>query len=196
MKKLFTTLCIALLACVGASAQKGEMAVGLNLGAAPCVEKNASFTNFGIGAKFQYNVSNPLRLEADVDYWFKSKGIDMFDVTANVQYLFKIGSKVKVYPLVGVGYASVGGGYAIDLDDYEDWLDSLGGYMTRADYDFDDDDDWDIGSTSRLNRFVLNVGLGGEFAVSSKLSLGLEIKYQYIKNFQRLPITIGATYHF
>lgn len=40
------------------------------------------------------------------------------------------------------------------------------------------------------------MGVRGEHAITSKLSAGLEIKYQYVKDFQRLPITIGATYHF
>lgn len=68
MKRFFTALCVALIGFTGAFAQKGDMAVGLNLGVAPCLEKNASLTNFGIGAKFQYNVTNPIRLEVDVDY--------------------------------------------------------------------------------------------------------------------------------
>ena len=173
MKRIFTILYVAIIGFIGAHAQKGDMAVGLNLGVAPCLEKNASLTNFGIGAKFQYNVTNPIRLEADVDYWFKAKGMDMFDITANVHYLFNLGSKVKVYPIVGIGYASVGGGYSIDMDDF----------------DFD-------GGSSRMNRFIFNVGVGGEYAITSKLSAGFEIKYQYVKDFQRLPITIGATYHF
>ena len=193
MKRFFTALCVALIGFTSAFAQKGDMAVGLNLGVAPCLETNASLTNFGIGAKFQYNVTNPIRLEADLDYWFKAKGMDMFDITANVHYLFNVGSKIKVYPIVGIGYASVGGGLSFDMDDFDDIFGDYGQYFSRAsdDYDFDFD-----GGSSRLNRFIFNVGVGGEYAITSKISAGLEIKYQYVKDFQRLPITIGATYHF
>ena len=193
MKRFFTALCVALIGFTGAFAQKGDMGIGLNLGVAPCLEKNASLTNFGIGAKFQYNVTNPIRLEADVDYWFKAKGMDMFDITANVHYLFNVGSKIKVYPIIGIGYASVGGGYSFDMDDFDDIFGDYGQYFSRAsdDYDFDFD-----GGSKRLNRFIFNVGVGGEYAITSKISAGLEIKYQYVKDFQRLPITIGATYHF
>lgn len=183
---------MALAGFAGASAQKGDMAVGLNLGVAPCLEKDFSVTNFGIGAKFQYNVTNPIRLEADVDYWFKDKGLDMFDITANIHYLFNIGSKIKVYPLVGIGYASLGGGYSFDFDDFDDLMSGFPYYSKASD---DKDFDFDGGS-SRLNRFIFNVGVGGEYAITSKLSAGLEIKYQYVKDFQRLPITLGVTYHF
>ncbi|MCH5237833.1 MAG: outer membrane beta-barrel protein [Muribaculaceae bacterium] len=193
MKRIFTILCVAIIGFFGAYAQKGDMGVGLNLGVAPSLEKNASLTNFGIGAKFQYNITNPIRLEADLDYWFKAKGMDMFDITANVHYLFNLGSKVKVYPIVGIGYASVGGGYSFDMDDIKDILGKYGSNYSQ----YYDDDDYDIdGGSSRLNRFIFNVGIGGEYAINSKLSAGIEIKYQYVKDFQRLPITVGATYHF
>ena len=167
---------------LGSAQSKGDMGVGLNLGVAPCVEKGVSVTNFGIGAKFQYNVTNPIRLEADLDYWFKDKGMDVFDISANVQYLFKIGNKLNVYPLIGIGYARVGAGFEFD-DDYD--------YYTRASYDYDDDD-----FSTSVNRFLFNVGVGAEYHITSKISAGLEIKYQYLKDFSRLPITIGATYHF
>ena len=178
MKKFLFSLCIALIGLCASAQQKGDMAVGLNLGVAPCIEKNASFTNFGIGAKFQYNVTKPIRLEADVDYWFKDKGMDVFDVSANVHYLFNIGDKLSVYPLVGIGYGRVGfGGFSFDDDDF-----------------FDFDDDYEGGASA--NRFLLNVGVGAEYALSSRFSVGLEFKYQYMKDFSRLPISIGATYRF
>ena len=79
------------------------------------------------------------------------------------------------------------------MDDFDDIFGDYSQYFSRA----SDDDDFDFdGGSSRLNRFIFNVGVGGEYAITSKISAGLEIKYQYVKDFQRLPITIGATYHF
>ena len=172
MKKIFVSLCVALVGLCASAQEKGDMALGLNLGAAPCLESGANLTNFGIGAKFQYNVTNPLRLEADVDYWFKNKGMDVFDVTANVHYLFNVGSKVKVYPLVGIGYARL---------------------KATADFDFEGED---FSVSASEGKFLVNAGAGIECPVSEKLSIGAEVKYQYIKYFSRLPITIGVTYKF
>lgn len=166
-------MCLCVVGLTGYAQSKGDMAVGLNLGVAPLLEKGISITNFGIGAKFQYNVTNPIRLEADVDYWFKDKGLGIFDISANAHYLFHIGNKLSVYPLIGIGYANVSGAVT--------W-----------DYDLDGDDDW----SSSMSRFLFNVGAGAEYNITRKISAGLEIKYQYMKNFSRLPITIGATYHF
>ena len=184
MKKFFILLSLCMIGFTGYAQSKGDMAVGINLGAAPSLEKGAKVSNFGIGAKFQYNVTNPIRLEADLDYWFKDKGLDVFDISANVQYIFKIMDKLNVYPLVGIGYGRIGGGVDFDEDDF-DW------YSTRAGYDFDYDD-----ISTSLNRFLFNVGVGAEYNFTNKISAGIEIKYQYMQNFSRLPITIGATYRF
>lgn len=198
MKRLLLTFCICMATIVGVSAQeKGDMAVGLNLGVAPCLESGASCTNFGIGAKFQYNVTTPIRLEADLDYWFKAKGIDVFDVSANVHYLFSLSEKLKLYPLVGIGYAHLGGGVSVDFDD--EAMKELGDLLGSIDKSYGDEYNDALeeanGSTS-ANKFLFNVGIGAQFALNDRLSVGAEIKYQYIKDFSRLPINIGVTYKF
>ena len=54
MKKFLFAISMAAAATLGAAAiETGDMAVGLNLGVAPCLESGASVTNFGIGARFQ-----------------------------------------------------------------------------------------------------------------------------------------------
>ncbi len=111
MKKIFIALCLA--SCFCASAQeKGDMGVGLNLGVAPCLESGAGLTNLGIGAKYQYNVSNPVRLEGAVNYWFKDKGWSVLDIDVNVHYLFNLSENFSLYPLVGLGYSNVNYTYA------------------------------------------------------------------------------------
>lgn len=45
-------------------------------------------------------------------------------------------------------------------------------------------------------KFLLNVGVGAEYSLTDRLSVGAEIKYQYIQHFSRLPINIGLTYKF
>ena len=105
MKKFFIFTCAALIGLCASAQEKGDMAVGLNLGVAPCLESGASVTNFGIGAKFQYNVTNPIRLEAAFDYGFKNKGVDVMTIGVNAHYIFNVANKFNIYPLVGVGYA-------------------------------------------------------------------------------------------
>ena len=161
MKRILTLLCIALVGTAfGFSQKKGQFGIGLNLGVAPSLEKDLSVNNFGIGLKVQYNITNPIRVEVGGDYWFRNNLNDMADVYANVNYLFGIGSKIKIYPLVGVGFAKYGE------------------------------------KNIHQKGVMVNVGAGGEYSITNHFSAGLEIKYQYIKNFQRLPISLGATYRF
>ena len=187
MKKLLISLGMGLIALSGFAHEKGDMAAGINIGFAPCLEKGYDLTNFGIGAKYQYNVTKPIRLEADLEYWFKAQGLDVFDISANVQYLFTFG-KITAYPTIGIGYGHLGGGVSGDL---KDALNDLKDMMGQYGYDYDDD--FDGGSAS---KFLFNIGIGAEYAITDKISAGLEIKYQFMKDFGRLPITIGATYKF
>lgn len=152
--------------------QKGDFGVGLNVGVAPCLESDASLTNFGLGAKLQYNITTPVRVEADLGYWFKAKGIEALDLSANLHYLFNAGERGRIYPLIGIGYARVKGSVDFDFDGQ--------GYQVSA----------------SVNRFLLNIGLGAEYAVAPNVSIGAEVKYQYMEDFSRLPITMGITYRF
>ena len=53
MRKLLISMGMALVGLCAFAQEKGDMAVGLNLGVAPSLESGASVTNFGIGAKIQ-----------------------------------------------------------------------------------------------------------------------------------------------
>lgn len=195
-------MCMALVGLCASAQEKGDMAAGLNIGVAPSLESGASVTNFGIGAKFQYNVTDPIRLEAAFDYGFKNKGVDVMTLGVNAHYIFKIGDKINLYPLVGIGYAHLGGGVSSDDYDYDSGFDYDYNYSYLRDYGYDDYD-WSNSSdyegeesSSSASKFFFNVGVGAEYALSSNLSVGAEIKYQYIKDFNRMPINIGVTYRF
>ena len=100
---------------------------------------------------------------------------------ANVHYLFKIGEKINVYPLAGIGYANIKG--VVTKSEVEG--------ITRE----SDNDDEEVGSSS-MNKFYYNLGAGAEYALTDRLNVGVEIKWQGIKWFNRLPISIGVSYKF
>ena len=77
-----------------------------------------------------------------------------------------------MYPLVGIGYGRVG--YSTDVE-----IEGI-----------------DLTASTSFNRFLFNIGLGGEYAISDNLALNLEFKYQYMKDFNRLPVKLGLTYSF
>lgn len=180
MKKIFLML-IAVWGMTAISfAQKGESRVGLNLNISPCMESGASLTNFGLAAKYQYGLSNHFRLEGVVGYDFKAKGVGVFEVGANVHYLIKLGEKMKIYPIAGIGYANVSGIVSFDEDyDYEDYY--------YGDYDFDGESE---------SKFYYNLGAGFEYDFTNRLSASVEVKWQGMQWFNRLPISVGVSYKF
>jgi len=104
MKKLFI---IALMAFVGmsayAQAEKGDMAAGVNVSYGTM----DGYNNIGIGGKFQYNLTDAIRIEPSANYFLKKDYLSMWDVNLNVQYLFNVAEKLTVYPLAGATMVGV-----------------------------------------------------------------------------------------
>ncbi|MDE6136324.1 MAG: porin family protein [Muribaculaceae bacterium] len=171
MKKLVIALCIALAGIAAHAQESGSMGLGVNLGVAPILEDGAP-TNFEIGAKFQYGLTGTVRLQADLDYAFKADYVDVLTVSANAHFLIPVADKVRLYPLAGLGYGRVG---------YSAGFNFGGGHFKVSDH---------------FSRFLFNVGLGGEYDFATNLAVNLEFKYQYMKDFNRLPILLGLTYRF
>ena len=145
--------------------EKGDMAAGLNLS----YGTKSGFSNFGIGAKFQYNILDNLRIEPSATYFLKKDFINMWDINANVHYLFALGESFRLYPLAGVSLVGI-----------------------KWDYDLGD---WGDASTSE-SKFGFNLGAGAEYLLTEKFALNFEIKYQIVSDFDRPVFSLGAAYKF
>lgn len=160
-----------------AFAQKGEKAVGVNLG------YGTEISNLGIGAKFQYGITDAIRAEASFDYFLKKDFLSMWDVNVNVHYLFPIANKFKVYPLVGLTYTN--------------W--KMDGFDMS--YGFDNEELGDYGDEvsvggANTGKFGVNLGAGAEYSINSNLSVNFEIKYQLISDFNQAVLGVGVAYKF
>jgi outer membrane protein X len=111
MKNIFKMAVVAIaltMTAVTANAQqKGDMAAGAKL----AFGTGDGYSNLGIGAKFQYNVTDPIRLEGAFTYFLPKKAgvsglaevkTSMWDFSANAHYLFPVADKITVYPLAGL----------------------------------------------------------------------------------------------
>ena len=98
MKKFFLTICVAMFSLGTFAQSAGDMAWGVH------GLYGFKSENFGVGAIGQYNITDPIRIEAGADFWFKKYGVYNFDVQANAQYLIPIAGALKVYPMAGLGY--------------------------------------------------------------------------------------------
>ena len=88
---MFVLLCSALIS-VGAFAQKGEKAVGVNL------NFGTTASSVGLGAKFQYGITDAIRIEPSLTYYFGNTG--MLDVAVNAHYLISYQRLIFIHWLV------------------------------------------------------------------------------------------------
>jgi len=108
MKKLLLTLVVLLTGGMTAFAQHaGQAGVGLNIGVAPVLEGKGSPTNFLLGGRVQYSVTDLIRLNVDLNGGFKDKYISTFDATANVNFMVPLSEGFYLYPLAGLGYGNI-----------------------------------------------------------------------------------------
>ena len=96
------------------SSRRGETAIGVY----PAIGRTHGFsglTDFGVGGKFRYNVSNPVRLEGSFTYFLPHKvnadellgpsskmTLTFWDVSVNGHYLIPASSNFTIYPLAGM----------------------------------------------------------------------------------------------
>ena len=170
MKKLLLLVCAAVMS-LSASAQAGDKALGAQL------VFGSETNSIGLGVKGQYYFTDQLRGEASVDYFFKNKGVSMWDINANVHYLFDVANKVKVYPLAGLGYTNWS--YTNDVIVIEE-----NGNKRTTEYK---------GSDGRL---AINLGGGAEYELTKDLSVNAELKYQIVSHYNQLVLGVGVAYKF
>jgi outer membrane protein X len=95
---------IATTMCLTTHAQKkGDLAAGLNLVLGIGSNSGVSYTNIGVGAKFLYNVIDPIRLEGSFTYFLEKDFVSMWDFSMNGHFLLPLTDQITVYPLAGLG---------------------------------------------------------------------------------------------
>ena len=170
MKKLLLLVCAAVMS-LSASAQAGDKALGAQL------VFGSETNSIGVGVKGQYYFTDQIRGEASFDYFLKNKGISMWDINANVHYLFDVANKVKVYPLAGLGYTNWS--YTNDVIVIEE-----NGNKRTTEFK---------GSNGRL---AVNLGGGAEYALTDNVSVNAEAKWQIVNNYNQLVLGVGVAYKF
>lgn len=208
MKKIFLSLCIALVS-VCSYAQQGTTAAGI-YGAF-----GTENSNFGLGAKVQYGITDALRAEAQFEYFFKKDYMTNMNVGVNLHYLIPISDKFRVYPLAGISYVY----WKVDADDilgemgmgasFEETMKNQGVSQSdldllkqydpaqyealKAEYESAYNEADDSSSESKIG---FNVGAGFEYDLSDKLSIFAEGRYQIVSDFNQAVIGVGLTYKF
>ena len=161
MKKFIVLFSMMFFIMGNTFAQIGIQAAGVHLSYGTEIE------SFGIGLKYKYNITDNIRLEPSMNYFFENNGIDQFDINANAHYLFPMASNVRVYPLAGLTFARwsfpqlIGGKFSNDA-----------------------------------TRLGINIGGGAEMDITDKLMLNFELKYQLVNDFDQAIFNLGIAYMF
>lgn len=186
-KKLTLVLIALIVACSSLWAQQGEKSVSVNLG----YGSGSLHKSFKVGAAFQYNLTDAIRLAPGFDYFLKSDGLGLWSASVNGHYLFNIKSVegLKVYPLVGLTVLGTTGAGAGDEGDMGD---ELNDYYP----DYDEDLENIGGNSGNVTKLGANLGAGIQYPVLSNLDLGFEIKYQFVKDYDQVVFGINASYKF
>ena len=108
MKKLIVLFSMMFFIMGNTFAQKGIQAAGAHL------SYGTKISSIGIGLKYQYNITDNIRLEPSMNYFFKNEGVNQFDLNTNAHYLFPMASNIRVYPLAGLTFARWGYGKGVD----------------------------------------------------------------------------------
>jgi outer membrane protein X len=172
MKKLLVFLLLMAVMSLNGFAQKGEKAIGVNLG------YGSQIKSLAIGVKFSYGVTDPIRVSPSFNYFIKKDGLSEWEINADVHYLFNVTSQITVYPLAGVTFSG--------------WKFDMGGmFGDMGDYGGEVED-----ASSTVTRFGANVGAGIGYNLTDHLSVGLEAKYSIIADFDQFVPTINVAYKF
>jgi outer membrane protein X len=148
--------------------QQGDVAVGGNLVISTWRSGGDSYTRTGIGAKLFYNVTNPIRLAGEFDYFLKKDYSTMWDLSVYGHYLFPVANQIWVYPSVGLGVIGVKA--------------NVPGFGNLGKY-----------SNSEL---AISLGAGADYELTSNLALNTELRLKLVDGTNHLNIVIGLAYKF
>lgn len=151
MKKIFIFLGLMFVMLSSTYAQKGRQAIGFGLSYGTEIE------SAGLGIKYQYNITNPLRIEPSFNYFFENDNVSMLDLNVNFHYLCPVAQSVKLYPLFGLTMSN----WMFDMHDLDvDW---------DGDHVHVDD-----GGNHNEFRIGVNLGAGAEFALGRNWAMNVE----------------------
>lgn len=167
MKRLFVTLVILMTGFCATWAQKGEQSIGAKLSYGSEIE------NLGFGVHYRNNLTDHFRVEPSFDYFLKKDYVTSWDLNLNAHYLFELSNNMSIYPLIGLTYSHWG----VDL----------------GSIDFGD---IKVDTSANEGRFGINLGGGIELPVSYNFSVGAELKYQIISDFDQWVVGVNCAYKF
>jgi outer membrane protein X len=124
-----------------------------------------------IGVKFNYGITDQIRVSPSFNYFLEKNGLSGWEINADAHYLFNVAPKISVYPLAGLTFTG--------------WTFDWGGMFEGAE-----------SSSNTETRLGVNIGAGIGYQLTDNISIGLELKYSVISDFDQIVPMINFTYKF
>lgn len=151
-----------------AQTQQGQSSFGFNIGYG-FDSKNAT-----LGVDYRYCITDAVRLSPSITHFVKNDGLSAWAIDMNAHYVVKLNEMFGFYPLAGLSLSF----WKYDIFYYTDNLSS-----------------YHKGSGNET-RFGANIGLGGEVYATGNLTVGLEVKYNIVKDVDQALLGVRVGYNF
>lgn len=170
MKKL--VLLLACMVCTYmqsfAQTSRGDSSLGFNLG------YGFESENATLGIDYRYNITDEVRIAPSLTYFVKADDLSAVAIDVNAHYVVQLSDVFGFYPLAGV-----------DLSFWK-W------HHSRLDVnDFGKRDD-----SHKETRLGVNLGLGAEVYATKEMTIGLEVKYNIVKDLDQAWLGVRVGYNF
>lgn len=172
---------LALMCGIGTlHAQEHKNAVGFNLAYA---KGGKGISNFGIGVKYDYSLSEALRVEPSFIFYFDNDKISQKDASINFHYLFNLDAEEKfhLYPIFGFSTLFGHERNVAKIDKQGNPVYKDGVLQTENDSFF---------------RFGCNLGVGVQYDITDDFGLVGECRYKIAKDFGQTAIAVGCVVTF
>ncbi len=167
--KIFKTLALALALVAGintASADEGTHGIGVTFGYGV---GSHDMNNLGLGIRYNYMLSDNLRIEPSFMYYFDTDDFREKDLSLNLHYLFNMSDdKLHFYPIFGV--TSIFGKEVEKLAE-----------GSKKEFE-----------TDSFFRLGCNLGAGLQYDLTDDFSLVAEAKYKLVKKFDNVHFAVGC----
>lgn len=124
----------------------------------------------GAGIHLHYYQTNNLRIAPSFSYFLEAKGQQLWMAETDLHYILPLNYAASLYPLAGIHYSN--------------WR-----YTPKA-------DGVATGEGVTHHRPGASLGLGFQHDIRYRVRANLEMKYQFIKDYSQLFITIGFGFWF
>ena len=150
--------------------EKNDKAAGVNLAI-------SGQHIIGIGAKYQYSITKPLRVESSFNYMFNRdliNSMNKWDLYINAHLLIPVINRIKLYPLAGLGIVRREIKYLI-IEEECSYYDDIGDFT----------------------YWCFNFGGGIDCKITDKLIFNIELNHKWLDRYNgHTYISTGIIYRF